>query len=173
MIVSRWMKERVEIRSGYPGYRIRGLSSNTEGPKVAHSVGKLLRQRGCFRFQDTGGINDKNFRKLSPSALSSIWRTQRKGILFVLLRAADNSPIFCVLLATGVQELLRIPQKIVFLHGNKFPRCAKSAYDQKPRNIRLPRKLAIVRVRALCKTQRPIWPIELRTFKCCALVAAQ
>lgn len=50
--------------------------STRRGPhEVAHSVGELLRQRGCFRSQDTGGINDKNFRKLSPSALSSIWRT--------------------------------------------------------------------------------------------------
>lgn len=106
----------MEIRSGPPGFRNRGLSSNTGGSEVAHSVGKLLRQRGCFRFQDTGGINDKNFRKLSPSALSSIWRTQRKGILFVLLRAAANLPIFCVLLATGGHRSLRTLLKGVFLH---------------------------------------------------------
>lgn len=106
----------MEIRSRLPGFRNRGLSSNTGGSKVAHSVGKLLRQRGCFRFQDTGGINDKNFRKLSPSALSSIWRTQRKGILFVLLRAIDNLPIFCVLFATGGHKSLQISLKIVFLH---------------------------------------------------------
>lgn len=57
--------------------RDRGIFGGRANLGSAHSVGKLLRQRGCFRLQDTGGINDKNFRKLSPSALSSIWRSQR------------------------------------------------------------------------------------------------
>lgn len=117
-IAAWWAKERVEIRSGPPGFSqpLTGVSSDTRVPEVAHSVGKLLRQRGCFRFQDTGGINDKNFRKLSPSALSSIWRTRRKGILSVLLRASDNSPMFRVLLATSGHRFPRFLLKIVFLH---------------------------------------------------------
>ncbi|XP_076170187.1 uncharacterized protein LOC143148128, partial [Ptiloglossa arizonensis] len=167
-------KERVEIRSGPPGFRNRGLSSNTGVSEVAHSVGKLLRQRGCFRFQDTGGINDKNFRKLSPSALSSIWRTRRKGILAVLLRAPDNSPIFRVLLATSGHGFPPVPLKIAFLRTELYFHAVPSSLTTRNLEIiRLPRKLSIVRVRALCKTRRPIWPIELRTFKCCALVAAQ
>lgn len=69
--VSAW------IHGAVPGGHLnRGLSQHSAGAhEVAHSVGELIRQRGCFRSQDTGGINDKNFRKLSPSALSSIWRT--------------------------------------------------------------------------------------------------
>lgn len=164
----------MEIRSGCPGFRNRGLSSNTGGLDVAHSVGKLLRQRGCFRFQDTGGINDKNFRKLSPSALSSIWRTQRKGILSVLLRAAANLPNFCVVFATGSRRSLRISLKILFLHTESSFHVVLSSL--RARNLEIffaySRKLSNVRVRALCKNRRTIWLIELRMFKCCALVAA-
>lgn len=165
----------VGARAGGPGFPLsRTLVANTRGTEVAHSVGKLLRQRGCFRFQDTGGINDKNFRKLSPSALSSIWRTRRKGILSVLLRATDNSPNYSAPLATSGHRSPRLLLKTPFLRPESyFHAVPKLPRHTKSRIIPLPRKLAIFRVRALCKSQGPIWPIELQAFKCCALVAAQ
>lgn len=102
--IGREMRSRMDLG----GARDRGFSVlDVEDPEVAHSVGELLRQRGCFRFQDTGGINDKNFRKLSPSALSSIWRTQPRGIPSVLVRAWHNLPISRVSFVIGERRHLR------------------------------------------------------------------
>lgn len=147
--------------------------STRRGPhEVAHSVGELLRQRGCFRSQDTGGINDKNFRKLSPSALSSIWRTwsDDAAVPFASRTTEERSVARAIFRAPPTDRIYKVDSPARHRRIELCARCRTgrreaSKYSHKP---------TFVRVRALCKRQYGRSNCEgSNAALCCALAAAQ
>lgn len=134
------------------GHRNRGLSCTAEAHEVAHSVGELLRQRRVrFRFQDTGGINDKNFRKLSPSALSSIWRTPSNEDAAVSLRRAIAARRRTTRRFAGHRGRADVRGTHRSSPQNRAVQCEPSSRHKASRIISLiSRKPTSVRVRALC-----------------------